>query len=120
MMRTITNMRSHLLSLLLVAAATTCWSQDSQEVRPDLKSDVLEWVDELDAPSLSTRKAAEKSLIDAGPDALPFLPEAKPGVSIEAAERLSRVRKALQAMRTKTETRSDAIRIHLDQATTLG
>jgi hypothetical protein len=81
---------------------------------------VLEWVDELDAPGLSTRKAAEKALIEAGPDALQFLPETKAGFSIEAAERLARVRKALKALRTESETRSDAIRIRLDQVTTLG
>ncbi|NNE01261.1 MAG: hypothetical protein HKN47_28440 [Pirellulaceae bacterium] len=84
----------------------------------DLKSDVLEWVDELDAASLSKRKAAEKSLIEAGPDALEFLPEKKSGVSIEAAERLARVRKALKSMRTKTQ--AAAIRIDLSDVTTLG
>ncbi len=86
----------------------------------DLKSNVLEWVDELDAPSLGKRKAAEQSLIEAGPEALQFLPETKAGISIEAAERLTRVRKALQAMRTETETRSGSISIRLNDVSTLG
>ncbi|MGB7347071.1 MAG: hypothetical protein WBD20_22800 [Pirellulaceae bacterium] len=84
----------------------------------DLKSDVLEWVDQLDAPSLSKRKLAEKKLIEAGADALKYLPQEKAGVSIEAKERLARVRKAL--MSAKTQTQSSAITINLDSITTLG
>lgn len=86
----------------------------------DLKSDVLEWVDELDAPSLSKRKAAEQKLIEAGPAALEFLPESRAGVSIEAAERLARVRKALKSIRTKAETKSGVISIRLNNVSTLG
>lgn len=117
-------MRLRLLALGLLAAAVTMvpksYSQDVQETDTDLKSDVLEWVDQLDAPSLSTRKAAEKALIQAGADALQFLPESKAGISIEASERLARVRKTLKAMRTETETRSDSISIRLNDASTLG
>ena len=90
----------------------------SDQASIDFKSDVLEWVDELDAPSLTKRKTAEKKLIEAGPTALQFLPEQKQGVSIEAAERLARVRKALMGMRT--ETQSAAISVRLDKAKTLG
>ncbi len=84
----------------------------------ELKSNALRWVEELDASSLSKRKAAEKSLIEAGPDVLEFLPESKAGLSAEAAERLSRVRNALLSKRTKTQ--SAAIRIRLGEAKTLG
>jgi hypothetical protein len=111
-----------LLSLLVLA--TFAPAKDAAETdtnsTSDLKSDVLEWVDELDAPSLSTRKAAEQNLIEAGPAALEFLPESKSGVSIEAAERLTRVRKALKTIRTKSETKSGAIRIRLNDVSTLG
>ncbi|MFK8114131.1 MAG: hypothetical protein AB8B91_18155 [Rubripirellula sp.] len=86
----------------------------------DLKSDVLEWVDELDAPSLSKRKEAEQKLIQAGPQVLEFLPESRVGVSIEASERLTRVRKALKSMRTKAETKSGVISIRLSDVRTLG
>ena len=81
---------------------------------------MLRWVDELDAQSLSTRKAAERALIDAGPDALEYLPESKPGMSIEAVERLSRVRKTLMKQRTKTETSAEAAKVDLGDAATLG
>ncbi len=84
------------------------------------KSDVLRWVDELDADSLSKRKSAERALIDAGPTALDFLPESKPSVSIEAAERLSRVRKTLMQQRTGNETDSDALSVSLGDVKTLG
>lgn len=106
-----------LLSLLTLAGPAR--GQDAAEDSSlDLKSDVLEWVDQLDAASLSKRKAAEKSLIEAGPKALEFLPESKPDISIEAAERLARVRKTLLSMRT--ETQSAAITIRLDKVSTLG
>lgn len=84
------------------------------------KSDVLQWVDELDAASLAMRKAAERSLIEAGPAALEYLPESKSGVSIEAAERLTRVRKALMALRTESETRTTAVVVDLSGVSTLG
>ncbi len=102
----------------VVAVCGPCLGQDVAEGSAiDLKSDVLEWVDQLDAASLSKRKAAEKALIDAGPKALDFLPESKPGISIEAAERLARVRKTLLSMRT--ETQSAAISVRLDKISTL-
>lgn len=99
--------------------ATEATDSDAQSAI-DLKADVLEWVDELDAPSLAKRKGAERSLIEAGPEALAYLPEAKSGMSIEASERLDRIRKALKAMRTETETRSTAISIDLSDVSTLG
>ncbi len=109
--------------LFFLAFLLACFTSSlpaQEEDRTDLKADVLEWVDQLDAPSLAKRKAAEQALIEAGPDALEFLPESKTGVSIEAAERLTRVRKALKAMRTETETKSGKIVIDLSEVSTLG
>ena len=93
-------------------------SAGGQEPETDLKSDVLEWVDQLDAPSLTKRKVAEKKLIEAGPEALQYLPDKLTDVSIEASERLARVRKALLSKRTKTQ--SSAITVDLSKATNLG
>ena len=92
--------------------------QPSSEMKRVSKSDVLEWVDQLDADTASQRVAAEKALVDAGVDALPFLPEKGIGFSIEATERLARVKAALVAL--KAESQSAAIRIRLDQTATLG
>ena len=83
------------------------------------KADVMEWVDQLDAPSLADRKAAEKSLIEAGPDVLPFLPEPKAGGSVEANARLSRIRMTLKARRTKSETTEEKVVIDLKNVSTL-
>lgn len=82
------------------------------------KSDVLEWIDQLDGRKASDRSAAEKALIDAGLDALPYLPESRPDFSIEASERLSRIKAALTSLKAKEQ--SKAIRIRLGDAHTLG
>lgn len=108
-----------LLAVMMTAVnSQTLIAQDTAEAPG--KSDVLRWVDELDGRSLSTRKAAERALIDAGPDALDFLPESKPGMSIEAVERLSRVRKTLMKQRTKMETSAQSATVDLGDAATLG
>lgn len=95
--------------LVSPAAIMTAHCQDEEPI--DLKSDVLQWLDELDAPSLTKRKNAEKSLIEAGPAALEFLPETKAGLSIEAAERLARVRTKLMAQRVSKEVNDVVIRL---------
>ncbi len=105
---------------ILSCSLDRCHAQDGSASEEDLKADVLEWVDELDAPALTTRKEAEKSLIEAGPNALEFLPESKSGFSIEAAERLSRVRKTLMSMRTESEVKSESAIVRLGKSTTLG
>ncbi|QEF98992.1 hypothetical protein Mal15_30510 [Stieleria maiorica] len=91
---------------------------DSADAAPISKDDVLDWVDQLDARKASDRRAAEKALIEAGADALPFLPESRPEFSIEASERLSRVRAVLMTLKTKRQAK--AIRIRLGDAKTLG
>lgn len=106
------------MALAMFVAISTLHGQE--ETTADLKSDVLEWVDELDSPSLAKRKAAEKSLIETGPEALKFLPETRAGISIEAAERLARVRKALKDLRTESETRAMTITIDMSKVSTLG
>jgi hypothetical protein len=108
-----------ILAAVLLAASTPA-QPPADQPQADLKSDVMQRIDELDASSLSTRQAAERSLIEAGPAALEFLPETLAGVSIEAAERLARVRKVLMAKRAQSESQPDATRIRLDKATTLG
>lgn len=93
-------------------------NETGTDTAPVSKSDVLEWVDQLDARKASDRSAAEKALIEAGADALPYLPESRAGFSIEATERLSRVKTALMSLKAKTQ--SEAIRIRLGDAKTIG
>ena len=110
------------LAFLSLGGPALCTAQEDSAEQPstesDLKEDVLEWVDGLDAAKRSTRVASEKSLIEAGPDALEFLPETRPGMSIEAIERLNRVRNTLMSKRTKKQ--AAAITVRLDKVSTLG
>lgn len=125
-MRSVTRVTGMTLPLKMLRLALTlflfCYSVDlsGQESAVELRSDVLEWVDQLDAPNLADRRAAERLLIDAGPAALQFLPEPKSGMSVEATERLSRVRKSLEANKTKTEAESAEVLIRLNNIATLG
>jgi len=93
---------------------------DTEAARRAFRADVLEWVDELDSPTLRVRKEAERSLIAAGPDALEYLPREDAVVSIEKSERLGRVRKALKADRAKADVDTKSTRIKLDKVTNLG
>ncbi|MCS7467510.1 hypothetical protein NZK35_12730 [Stieleria sp. ICT_E10.1] len=107
-----------LIGLIAGPNAVGQQAKPRDDTPPVSKTDVLEWVDQLDARKASDRSAAEKALIEAGADALPYLPESRPEFSIEASERLSRVKAALMTL--KAETQSKAIRIRLGDATTLG
>jgi len=57
------------------------------------------WVENLDASSSLDRRRAEQALLAAGPSILESLPKRVPGHSIEAAERLTRVREILSAQK---------------------
>ena len=93
---------------------------DNEAGRRAFRADVLEWVDELDSPTLRVRKEAERSLIAAGADALEYLPKEDAVVSVETSERLGRVRKALEASRAKADVDTKSTRIKLDKVTNLG
>lgn len=93
---------------------------DTEAARRAFRADVLEWVDELDSPTLRVRKEAERSLLAAGPDALEYLPREEAVLSIEKSERLARVRKALKTDRAKADVDTKSTRIKLDKASNLG
>ncbi|MDA7907223.1 hypothetical protein N9B25_01800, partial [bacterium] len=101
-------------------AAEETEQNDTEAARRAFRSDVLEWVDELDSPTLRVRKEAERFLIAAGPGALDYLPKNGAVISVEKSERLGRVRKALEASRTKSEIDTKSTRIKLDKVTNLG
>ena len=94
--------------------------ENTEAARRAFRADVLEWVDELDSPTLRVRKEAERALIDAGPDALAYLPKKDAAVSLEKTERLGRVRSALEAKRTKAAVDTKSTRIKLNKVTNLG
>lgn len=93
---------------------------EAEVARRAFRADVLEWVDELDSPTLRVRKEAERSLVAAGPEALKYLPREDAVVSIEKSERLGRVRKALKAARAKADVATKSKQIKLDKVTNLG
>lgn len=84
------------------------------------KADVLDWVDGLNASSLSRRKDSEKKLIQAGPDVIQWLPEASDQLSIETSERLDRIRAKLTSVRTKSESKLDLNQVRLGNISNLG
>jgi hypothetical protein len=79
-----------LLALCCLAADPVSKADD------DLKLDVRRLVRKLDADQLAERDEAEKNLIDKGPAALEFIPEADDKTAPEVRERLKRVRQKLQ------------------------
>ena len=114
-----------LLGALVSSMAVNGFAQDAEstdgsaaEASEVSKEDVLEWVDELDSAKLAKRRAAEKALIQGGVIVLDFLPKSKLGFSVEANERLQRVRATLQGMRT--EKQAAAVSIRLNKVTNLG
>ena len=65
---------------------------------------VERWVDSLGASSSIERRRAERSLLEAGPSILPWLPEKLTTESAEANERLARIRKILLSQRQETQS----------------
>lgn len=110
----------NLVAALMVATGNRSYGQE--DIRTDQQSvtrdQALRLINQLDANKASDRSAAEKALIAAGPDVLDYLPESPVGFSIEAMERLDRVRQAVTAMKAKRQ--SEAIRIRLGGTKFLG
>jgi hypothetical protein len=83
-----------LISLSLLAQPGASAQTEPQEV--DLPDRVAELVLQLDADSLAERNAAEKALIELGPEVLNLLPSIAPSTPAEVKERLGRIREALE------------------------
>ena len=62
----------------------------------DLRSDVRRLVRQLDADEAADRQAAEKALVELGPEIVSLLPPVTPRTSAEVKERLGRIRKTLE------------------------
>lgn len=84
---------------------------------PDNREPVVRrLVNQLDAPQLDQRNAAEQELLKLGPDALEWLPEPTAPTSAEVRERLVRIRRRLEQMMaeaaaqpTRVTLKNDAI-----------
>jgi hypothetical protein len=80
-----------------ILLAVCCLAADPvSKADDDLRLDVRRLVRKLDADQLAERDEAEKKLVEKGPPALEFIPEADDKTSPEVRERLKRVRQKLQ------------------------
>lgn len=83
-----------LIGSLVAAQATDADGADPAERVPQL-------VKQLGGDELASREAAEKSLLELGPDALAFLPIVDDSTAAELRERLGRVREQLERQRSE-------------------
>jgi hypothetical protein len=81
------------LSLLLLVPLATARGQGSDAA---LRDRVARLVEKLEAEKTEARDAAEKTLVELGPKALPYVPEPTKGDAADKKARLERVRKALR------------------------
>ncbi len=99
------------------------WSQDESETETPAaveKSDVLDWVDDLNSSSRARRIESERKLIEAGPGILPWLPKSNERLSMETVGRLVRIKDKLTKMRTKDESKLELSQVRLSQISNLG
>ncbi len=83
----------------------------------DLELQVRRLVRQLDARQLAERDAAEKALLELGPDVLELLPQGDQRVSAEVAQRVARIRSRLE--RAMAEAAGRASRVTLQGELTL-
>jgi hypothetical protein len=65
--------------------------------KDEVQTEVRRLVRQLDDDALTNRQAAEKALIDLGPDVLQWLPSISPQTPAEVKERLGRIRTELES-----------------------
>jgi hypothetical protein len=85
-------------TLLLISVS--CWAQADANSQPvkDLTPTVNPLIKQLDDAAQAKRDAAEKALIEIGPDVLPLLPTITPRTPAEVKERLGRIRSTLESV----------------------
>lgn len=80
----------------------------------DLSPAVHRLVRQLDAPQLAQRDAAERELLALGPDALEALPSSDARLPAEAQQRLSRIRRAFERMRSELAAAPSRVTLKAD------
>ena len=101
--------------IVLVACAAFAQAEAPETAALQLKVNRL--VRQLDADALADRAAAEKALVELGPQALELLPAITPRTSAEVKDRLGRVRTILE--KQAAEQAADASRVTLEGKMTL-
>lgn len=92
--------------------------EDSEDEEVDLGAEVDRLTAQLDARRLRERQAAEKALVELGPQILPLLPSELDLPTAEMRQRLKRVKAQLENMESTTSI--DATAVTVSNATTLG
>ena len=97
-------------SLLLIATALV--GQTPTAEADTLKVEVRKLVHQLDSPRLEKREAAEKRLIELGPEVLPLLPEPNEDMSAEVKKRMDSIRHQVQETAAKTSAQASVVTLH--------
>ncbi len=97
-------------SLLLIATALV--GQTPTAEADTLKVEVRKLVHQLDSPRLEKREAAEKRLVELGPEVLPLLPEPNEDMSAEVKKRVDSIRHQVQETAAKTSAQASVVTLH--------
>ncbi len=79
----------------------------------DLQAEVQRLVEQLDAPRLADREAAENALLRRGPEVLPFLPKEDERAPAEVQQRTTRIRQRLERSIAAGAAESSPITLHV-------
>jgi len=97
------------LGSLLLISCSVLGQADDVRGTDELGLEVRRLVRQLDDDSLEKRQAAEKALIELGPDALKLLPPVTRHTSAEVKVRLDRVRKILETAAAKATAEASTV-----------
>lgn len=100
------------MSATLVLVGGVLLGQVHATAGDDLKLEVRRLVRQLDAPRVAEREAAERELVELGPDVLDLLPGASERVSAEVALRVGRIRQSLQRTMAESAGRASLVTLH--------
>ncbi len=94
-----------LVAMFLIAAAPSARAAD-------VAAETKKLVRSLNARDLAEREAAEKGLVELGPEVLPLLPPVNDRTPAEVSERLRRVRQSLMLRQVEASTRASVVSLH--------
>lgn len=102
-----------MLSTLLLVGLS-CVAQSEQKAQPsrELASEITRLVQQLDDATQAKRDAAEKTLLELGPDILPHLPAITARTPAETKERLGRVRSVLEAVISEATSKPTTVTLN--------
>ncbi|MBC8872989.1 MAG: hypothetical protein H8E44_26440 [Planctomycetes bacterium] len=103
-----------MIGSLLLISCSVLGQADDANASDKLGLEVRRLAKQLDDDSLEKRQAAEKELIELGPDALKLLPPITRHTSAEVKLRLDRVRKALETSAAKAAAEASTVTLEGD------